>query len=49
VQVWFGDTVIAQYVAEAALAARYEQAMSRRFPCLRVTNNPVACTPAEDG
>lgn len=39
VRVWFGEHVIAQYVAEAPLAARYEQAMRRRFACLRVTND----------
>jgi hypothetical protein len=39
VRVWFGEHVIAQYVAEAALAARYEQAMRRRFAGLRVTND----------
>ena len=38
VRVWFGEHVIAQYVAEAPLAARYEQAMRRRFAGLRVTN-----------
>lgn len=39
VRVWFGQHVIAQYVAEAPLAARYEQAMRRRFAGLRVTND----------
>ena len=39
VRVWFGEHVIAQYVAEAALAARYEQAMRRRFAGLKVTND----------
>ncbi|QNE19950.1 hypothetical protein F1D05_21085 [Kribbella qitaiheensis] len=39
VRVWFGEHVIAQYVAEAPLAARYEQAMRRRFTGLRVTND----------
>ena len=39
VRVWFGAHVIAQYVAEAPLAARYEQAMRRRFAGLRVTND----------
>ena len=38
VRVWFGEHVIAQYVAEAPLAARYEQAMRRRFAGLKVTN-----------
>ncbi|GAA0574296.1 hypothetical protein GCM10009534_05230 [Kribbella sandramycini] len=31
--------MIAQYVAEAPLAARYEQAMRRRFAGLKVTND----------
>jgi len=39
VRVWFGEHVIAQYVADAPLAARYEQAMRRRFAGLRVTND----------
>jgi len=39
VRVWFGEHVIAQYVAEASLAARYEQAMRRRFAGLKVTND----------
>jgi hypothetical protein len=41
VRVWFGEHVIARYVAEAALAERYEHAMRRRFAGLRVTNDPV--------
>ncbi len=39
VRVWFGEHVIAQYVADAPLAARYEQAMRRRFAGLKVTND----------
>ena len=39
VRVWFSEHVIAPYVAEAPLAARYEQAMRRRFAGLRVTND----------
>lgn len=41
VQVWFGSHPIATYVAEPALAARYEAAMRRRFAGLRVTNVPI--------
>jgi hypothetical protein len=41
VRVWFGEHVIARYVAESALAERYEHAMRRRFAGLRVTNDPV--------
>jgi hypothetical protein len=39
VRVWFGEHVIAQYVADAPLAERYEHAMRRRFAGLRVTND----------
>jgi hypothetical protein len=41
VRVWFGDHVVADYRAEAELAERYAAAMSRRFACLRVTNDPI--------
>jgi hypothetical protein len=41
VRVWFGSHVIADHIAEATTAARYEQAMRRRFACLQVTNEPV--------
>ncbi|TDD28546.1 hypothetical protein E1218_06925 [Kribbella turkmenica] len=49
VRVWFGEHVIAQYVAEAPLAARYEQAMRRRFAGLRVTNDVLgAASPSPE-
>jgi len=41
VRVWFGEHVIADHSAEAALAERYADAMSRRFAGLRVTNDPM--------
>jgi hypothetical protein len=41
VRVWFGEHVIAQYVADEPLAGRYEVAMRRRFSGLRVTNDVV--------
>ena len=41
VRVWFGDHPIADHVADAVQAARYEEAMRRRFASLRVTNEPV--------
>ena len=41
VRVWFGDHVVADYRAEAELAARYAEAMSRRFAGLRVTSDPI--------
>jgi hypothetical protein len=37
VRVWFGPHVIADYQASPHMAARYEQAMRRRFAGLRVT------------
>ncbi|MGC4938026.1 hypothetical protein [Kribbella sp. DT2] len=42
VRVWFGDHVIADYCAEAALAERYAEAMERRFAGLQVTNEVVS-------
>lgn len=41
VRVWFGNHPIADYIAEVPLAARYEQAMRRRFAGLKVTNEVV--------
>jgi hypothetical protein len=41
VRVWFGDHPIAEYVAEQALAKRFETAMRKRFWGLRVTNEPM--------
>lgn len=41
VRVWFGQHIVAQYVAESDQAERYAHAMSRRFAGLRVTNDPV--------
>lgn len=45
VRVWFGAHPIATYVAEPALAARYEAAMRRRFSGLKVTNEPLPVAP----
>lgn len=45
VRVWFGAHPIAAYVAEPALAARYETAMRRRFGRLKVTNDPLPLAP----
>jgi len=45
--VWFGEHKIVEYVAEPALAARFEAAMRRRFASLRVTNEPVTVPDAE--
>lgn len=47
VRVWFGSHAIATYVAEPALAARYEAAMRRRFAGLRVTNVPTGMPDVE--
>lgn len=41
VRVWFGRHVVADYRADADLAERYVEAMSRRFAGLRITNEPV--------
>ncbi|MGH3383576.1 MAG: hypothetical protein ACRDO1_03260 [Nocardioidaceae bacterium] len=41
VQVWFGDHVICTHDAEEALACRYALAMQRRFPGLRITDDPL--------
>lgn len=41
VRAWFGKHAIADYMGEPALAARYEQAMKRRFARLLVTNDPL--------
>lgn len=41
VRVWFGQHIVAQYVAEPDMAERYAHAMARRFAGLRVTNDPV--------
>ncbi|MGL5810669.1 MAG: hypothetical protein ACRCYQ_12050 [Nocardioides sp.] len=42
VRVWFGSHVIAEYKAVPQLAARYEDAMRRRFAGLRVTSEELA-------
>lgn len=46
VQVWFGSHAIADYSADTDLAERYATAMTRRFPGLRITNEPI---PPADG
>lgn len=48
VRVWFGDHVVADYRAEADLACRYAEAMSRRFAGLRVTSDPIPETSSEE-
>lgn len=45
VRVWFGEYVIADYIAGSDLAAQYEQLMRRRFAGLRVTNDPLPDLP----
>lgn len=49
VEVWFGDHVIASYVAEPTLAQRYAAAMSRRFSGLRITVVPLPATVSPPG
>jgi hypothetical protein len=46
VRVWFGANPIADHTAVADEAAQYEEAMRRRFACLRVTSEPVLVTSA---
>jgi len=46
VQVWFGTTAIADYIAPEEQANRYQDAMTRRFAGLRITNEPVSDCPS---
>jgi hypothetical protein len=48
VRVWFGAHVIAQHIAEPALARRYAEAMSRRFLGLRITTEELPTAQGED-
>ena len=41
VRVWFGEHVIASYVADPVAAQRYAEAMDRRYAGLNITNDPV--------
>jgi hypothetical protein len=45
VRVWFQSRPIADHVACKELAADYEAAMRRRFPSLRITNDPLPDLP----
>jgi hypothetical protein len=45
VRVWFGTTVIADYIAVPELAERYQNAMRRRFAGLCVTNDRMPALP----
>jgi hypothetical protein len=45
VRVWFQSQPIADHVACQELAADYENAMRRRFPSLRITNEPLPDLP----
>jgi hypothetical protein len=40
--VWFGEHLIADYIADPETATSYEAAMRRRFLSLRVTNEPAS-------
>ncbi|GAA3142001.1 hypothetical protein JOF29_000898 [Kribbella aluminosa] len=44
VRLWFGPHQLADYIGEPAGAARHEAAMRRRFPGLKVTNEPLRAT-----
>jgi hypothetical protein len=41
VRVWVDEYVVAEYVADAPMAARYEQAMRRRYAGFHVTNELI--------
>ncbi|MDX6291517.1 MAG: hypothetical protein QOH50_592 [Kribbellaceae bacterium] len=45
--VWFGEHKIVEHVSEPMFAARFEDAMRRRFASLRVTNDPVTVSDAD--
>jgi hypothetical protein len=47
VQLWFGTHRLAECKAEPVLAQRCAEAWQRRFPSLRVTNDPVSLTPGQ--
>jgi hypothetical protein len=40
-QVWFGECAISDFTRDTEQANRYAAAMERRFPSLRVTNEPL--------
>lgn len=44
VQVWFGEHIVCAYHGDADTAARYADAMRRRFAGLRVTVAPSVAT-----
>ena len=41
IRVWFGQTPIAKYQAMPEPAAAYAAAMDRRYPGLRISNDPA--------
>lgn len=47
VKVWFGEHVIAQYVADPEHAERYAEAMGRRFAGLKITIDRLPPLPSE--
>lgn len=47
IRVWFGHTAIAEYQAMPEPAAAYAAAMDRRYPGLRISNDPVDDTGPE--
>lgn len=46
--VWFGRYVIASHIAEPGVAVAYEQAMRRRFPGVRITNDSAVASGVDD-
>lgn len=47
VRAWFGEHLVADQRAEPALAQRYAELMSTRFPGLRITNEPIVTPTAQ--
>jgi hypothetical protein len=41
IRICLGQHTISEYYAEAELAARYAAAMSRKFPGLRISDEPL--------
>ena len=49
VRVWFGQTAIADFIGEAELAHRYAEAMDRRFPGLKITDDVLPLNASQTG
>ncbi|MER7250808.1 hypothetical protein [Kribbella sp. NPDC000426] len=42
VRVWLGEHLVIDHISETDTAASFEEAMRRRFPSLRVTNEAAS-------